>query len=75
MEPTFSILITIYYLALFIGFLTLLFVIFMIIMKLLDLLSRKYKILWMMVEYCYYKKEFKEFFKEKKSVTGRFNKI
>lgn len=74
MEPTYNVLITMYYLALFIGFLILLFIKFAVIAFLINALGKKYKILWLIVEYSYYKKEFKEFFKEKKSVTGKFNK-
>lgn len=72
--PTYNALITIYYLCLFVGFLTVLLLFAISIIYVLEKLAKKYKFLWMIVEYNYYKKEFKEFFKNERSVTGRFNK-
>lgn len=73
-EPTYTTLIIIYYTALFIGLLTLLFMFACTVIYLLDKLAKRYKFIWMIVEYYYYKEEFKEFFKDQKSVTGKFNK-
>ena len=71
---TFNSLIAIYYLALFVGLLTIFLLFATPIIYLLNKLAKKYKFLFMIVEYNYYKKDFKIFFKEKYSVTGRFNK-
>ncbi len=73
-EPTYTALIAIYYLFLFIGFLTVLLFVAFSIIWLLNRLAKKYTFLYMIVEYRYYRKEFKEFFASKKSVTLRFNK-
>lgn len=73
-DPTYYVLIVIYYLVQFIGLLTVLLLIAVSIISLLNRLAKKYKFLYMIVEYRYYRKEFKEFFASKKSVTLLFNK-
>lgn len=67
-------LITIYYIAFFLGSLVILLMFALSIIYMLNKLAKKYKFLWMIAEYNYYKKDFKEFFKDKKSITGIFNK-
>lgn len=71
---TYYTLLTIYYIVLFIGTLTLLLILARAIIYVLSQLAKKYKFLWMIAEYNFYKEDFKEFFKDKKSMTGKFNK-
>ena len=66
-------LIALYYLVVFTGFLTLFIIFATVIIYSLNKLALKYKFLWMIAEYKYYRKDFKKFFKDKRSVTGRFN--
>ncbi len=67
--------ISIYYIAFFLGSLVILLMLALGIIHTLNKLAKKYKFLWMIAEYNYYREDFKEFFKDKKSMTGRFNKI
>lgn len=70
---TYNSLITIYYTALFIGILTLLLLLSFLAIQIINILAKRFKTFWIIVEYRFYRKDFKEFFKDKESVTGRFN--
>ena len=73
-EPTYYVLITVYYIALLTGFLCILLALAVSIINILNRLARRYEFLWKIAEYVYYREDFLEYFKDKRSATGRFNK-